>query len=37
MGNSLKDSVMHFSGDNNKKVKVKLELIEERIGLTEDG
>ena len=36
MGNSLKESAMHLSGDG-KKVKVKLELIEERIGLTEDG
>jgi hypothetical protein len=37
MGNSLKESAMHFSGGDSKKVKVKLELIEERLGLTEDG
>jgi len=37
MGGSVKDSaVMNYSGDF-KKVKVKLELIEERFPLTDDG
>lgn len=37
MGNSIKDSaIMNYSGDF-KKVKVRLELIEERYPLTEDG
>lgn len=37
MGNSLKDSAIISYGGETKKIKVRLELIEERFGLSDTG